>query len=91
MMEFKRQKYLELTNLLEATRPTRKENLDSETISKIEFLEKQRDSIRQLPEWPFLRGTLMGVVISAATSVWPVLVNTVMKVRGDKVLAQIFG
>ncbi len=91
MMEFKRQRYLEVTDLLEATRPTRKESLDSETISKIEFLEKQRDGIRKLPEWPFFRGTLMGVVISAATSIWPVLVNTVATVWAEDVVAGIVG
>lgn len=89
MVRFKRQRMLEVTDLLTAIRPVDEGALTSEIVEKVEFLEKQRDGIQQLPEWPFLRKTLLGVALTSATSIWPILVNATVAVWVDQVMAMV--
>jgi hypothetical protein len=88
MIQFKRKRILELTRMLEETRPKSGLDLDTQTIAKIEFLEKQRKNVIDLPEWPIFRGTFLGIFASSIATVWPILINVSVSIWTKEVLAK---
>ena len=73
MVEYKRQEILRLDNMLDELNFHNAEDLDEELRNKIDFLYKQKEQFRQLPEWPFSLVSLLGTGASSVTAVFPVL------------------
>jgi len=72
MVEYKRKELIEIDRILSQLAARLSNNFDNKICENIDFLERRKDQIMALPEWPFDIKSLMG---ATASSVMPLVVN----------------
>ena len=75
MIAYKQAEILRLDQMLDEIRPTSVEQITGDRMDKIEFLEKQKEQARTLPDWPFSKISLLGTGASSFTALLPMLSN----------------
>lgn len=73
MVEYKREELMRLDRMLDEIQPVTATALDENLRDNIEFLDRQKNQYRALPEWPFSLVSLLGTGASSVTAIFPVL------------------
>jgi hypothetical protein len=74
MVEYKRREIFLIDNMLEKIKPERLQDLSEINLKKIDFLNKQKEQYRSLPEWPFSLVSLLGAGASSVTALMPAFI-----------------
>jgi len=74
MIEYKRTEILRLEKMRDQIKPQNISEIDNELRSNIDFLDKQKEQYRSLPEWPFSLVSLLGTGASSVTALFPALI-----------------
>lgn len=79
MVGFKRAKLARIERILDSIRPMTLSDLNNDVRDNIEFLERQKQTCRRLPEWPFNLRALFGSGITSVTALFPIIAAEVVK------------
>ena len=73
MVEYKRTEIFRLEKILSDIKPKKIKEFDVERRNNIDFLDKQIEQTRSLPEWPFSLVSLLGTGATSVAAVFPAL------------------
>jgi len=91
MRHFKQRRLVDIEAMLDELVTRSMSDLSPEVIEQVEFLRKERVAVLKLPEWPFGMKISFAVLLSSATSVWPIVLNTLMVAATQQSLSVLMG
>jgi hypothetical protein len=73
MLAFKQAEITRIDQMLDDIRPSKVAQITGDRMDQIGFLEKQKEQLRALPDWPFSKISLLGTGASSFAAVLPMI------------------